>query len=268
MNKKDILKIAEDAKFISGIYNYCDRWCERCPFTSRCMVYAMEQEDKDDPATHDINNEAFWDKMHSIFQQTLEMVRDTAQEQGIDLESLDVEAEMAEGNLRTEKAQNHELSQAALKYSKMVDLWFESEHELFEQKQDELNTKLDWGIGKPELNAEADSIMDAVEVIHWYQHQIYVKLTRGLSRDALDELEIEPETQKDSDGSVKVALIGMDCSISVWGKLRNHFPEKTDEILTILLHLDRLRRKTEQVFPDARNFIRPGFDTTPINQGN
>ncbi|MCB0550950.1 MAG: hypothetical protein KDD19_25495 [Phaeodactylibacter sp.] len=29
---------------IPGIYNYCDRWCERCSFTSRCLLYAQEQE--------------------------------------------------------------------------------------------------------------------------------------------------------------------------------------------------------------------------------
>ena len=40
---------ARDPKLIPGIYNYCDRWCERCPFTSRCMVYAMGEEDRDDP---------------------------------------------------------------------------------------------------------------------------------------------------------------------------------------------------------------------------
>jgi len=26
--------------FIPGIYNYCDRWCETCAFTSRCRVFA------------------------------------------------------------------------------------------------------------------------------------------------------------------------------------------------------------------------------------
>ena len=26
--------------FIVGIFNYCDRWCERCPLTSRCLVFA------------------------------------------------------------------------------------------------------------------------------------------------------------------------------------------------------------------------------------
>lgn len=26
--------------FILGIYNYCDRWCESCAFTSRCGAFA------------------------------------------------------------------------------------------------------------------------------------------------------------------------------------------------------------------------------------
>ena len=31
---------------ISGIHNYCDRWCERCPLTARCRVFAMSAERK------------------------------------------------------------------------------------------------------------------------------------------------------------------------------------------------------------------------------
>jgi hypothetical protein len=38
------------------------RWCERCFFTSRCLTYAMEAEDRANLAIHDLNNEAFWDK--------------------------------------------------------------------------------------------------------------------------------------------------------------------------------------------------------------
>ena len=37
MDKHDLLKLAADPKYIPGIYNYCDRWCERCPFTSQCL---------------------------------------------------------------------------------------------------------------------------------------------------------------------------------------------------------------------------------------
>ncbi len=40
--------------FIPGIYNYCDRWCERCPFTDRCMNYAMEKRRWGDNPPRDI----------------------------------------------------------------------------------------------------------------------------------------------------------------------------------------------------------------------
>ena len=37
--------------FIVGVFNYCDRWCERCPFTSHCRVFAdhVEMEAALDP---------------------------------------------------------------------------------------------------------------------------------------------------------------------------------------------------------------------------
>ena len=30
--------------FIVGVYNYCDAWCDRCAFTSRCRLFADECE--------------------------------------------------------------------------------------------------------------------------------------------------------------------------------------------------------------------------------
>ena len=29
---------------ISGIYNYCDRWCEKCSYTNRCLLFKREAE--------------------------------------------------------------------------------------------------------------------------------------------------------------------------------------------------------------------------------
>ena len=31
-------------RFITGIYNYCDYWCERCHFTRQCRNYAEDPE--------------------------------------------------------------------------------------------------------------------------------------------------------------------------------------------------------------------------------
>jgi hypothetical protein len=221
----------------------------------------MSEEDKDDLATHDLNNKAFWDNLHKIFQQTKELIIELAKERGIDLNSTNMESISKEINGKRDKAENHELSRSALEYAKMVDEWFWAEYSLFEQKQENLNTMLELGIGGTAPHVEANSINNAVEVIRWYQHQIYVKLMRTLSQEDFgEEIESDATLQRDSDGSAKVALIGMDRSITAWGSLQECFPEKIDSILNILLHLGRLQRKTEQVFPNARNFRRPGFD--------
>ena len=104
------------------------------------------------------------------------------------------------------------------------------------------------------------TITDAVEVIKWYQNQIYVKLERAFYSSFGDEDVNFDNFPKDSDGSAKVALIGIDRSIAAWGKLQNLFFEKEDEILRILIYLLKLRNNVETKFPNARNFKRVGFD--------
>ncbi len=43
MDRKELIKKVQDPKYIPGIYNYCDRWCERCQFTSRCLNHSIEE---------------------------------------------------------------------------------------------------------------------------------------------------------------------------------------------------------------------------------
>jgi hypothetical protein len=257
----DIFKLAGDPRFIPGIYNYCDRWCERCSFTSRCLTYAIDAEDSNDPSTRDLNNKIFWEKLHAIFRKTAEMLNELAEQIGIDLTSLGKESLSESVSYQIDEADNHELIRASRQYIQMVDKWFELEYSLFEQKEDEFNSLLKIGMDETEIHGEADSIRDAVEVIRWYQHQIYLKLKRALTRDDSINEELEDLIfERDSTGSAKVALIGIDRSIGAWGKLHEHFPERTDSILDILVHVDRLRRRVEQLFPQARHFKRPGFE--------
>ena len=261
MKNKDIFELAGDPRFISGIYNYCDRWCERCSFSSRCLTYAIDSEDSNNPSSRDLHNKIFWEKLHAIFRQTAEMLNELASEMGMDLTSLDKESLSESASHQIDEADNHELVRASRQYIQMADEWLESEYPLFEQKEDELNSLLEIGIDETRIHSEADSIHDAVEVIRWYKHQIYVKLKRALTQsDFINEEQENVIFESDSIGSAKVALIGIDRSIGAWGKLQNHFPERTDSILDILVHVDRLRRRVEKLFPQARNFKRPGFD--------
>ena len=250
--KKDRLKeLAGDKRFISGIYNYCDRWCERCPQTCCCLNFALSEEEFTDPETRDIKNEAFWKKLSEVLFDTLELVREAAKEHGIDLEALDIDQSQEEEKQKEELAESQEICRAAKIYSNLVEDWFTSAANFFS--------------ASPAFDGGDMGLEEALEVIRWYQHFIYVKLMRAV-RGELEERE-EPLDgfAKDSEGSAKIALIGVDRSIGAWGTVYAHDLLHDEKILRFVAYLDRLREEVEKTFPGARSFIRPGFDKIDLN---
>ena len=257
MDKETLKNLAKDKRYISGIYNYCDRWCERCPQTSRCLNYHIGEEEFSDPETREINNEAFWKKMSEIMQTTLELLNDMMISAGIDPEQLDYDGYMEEEQAIEEAAENHVVCRMAKDYIDMADEWLDGVEDLF------VRPGSDTGQDKP----ESQSNNDTMDVILWYQHQIYVKLNRAVS-GSIEETNFDEDDNyaKDSDGSAKVALIGIDRSIAAWGGINEILPGLyTANIKNILIHLEKLKRQTEKTFPDARKFIRPGFDNIDLN---
>jgi hypothetical protein len=252
--------MTDNPDHIPGIYNYCDRWCERCPFTVRCMNYEMDRGDSTDPEDRDVSNAAFWQRLHGVFESTIEMIEQFAEEQGIDLSDLDVESAIEDQAKIDEAARDEACVRLSEQYGKMVNEWFRSSEDLFSKKGEQLELEARTELPGADPEAEAADLEDAVEVIRWYQHQIYVKLMRAVT----GQLEGTPETlvdyPKDSDGSAKVALVAVDRSIAAWGSLREHFPDEADDLLDVLVALERVRRRAEEVFPNARAFVRPGFD--------
>lgn len=283
MDRKDLKELAGNPAFISGIYNYCDRWCERCPLTARCLVYATEKADEelDDPDTHDINNDKFWRKLDAIFRETRELIQEWAEEAGVDLDAAESEAARAEDEKETDAAQQHHLSLSARDYAQMVQQWFTEEFVVEQNVHDDVT-------GKSKNAGEDINVSDAIEIIRWYQFFIAAKVFRALigaereiwkddsaGADVFPDLEFDDDDDdegdsldeafneaaaSDSDGSAKIALIAIDRSLSAWRVMQSSFAEKAGTIMPMLVELERLRRGMEQLFPMARDFIRPGFD--------
>jgi hypothetical protein len=261
MDKKKLLQKAENPNNIPGVYNYCDRWCERCQFTSRCLNFQMGEEMSEGKEINDINNEEFWKHMEKIFAVTHEMLDDMAEEQGIDLSQIEwTEEDKERERDRKESVRSHQCAVASQEYYEVVDKWFKGHEYLFKEKEDELNEQLFLELPSTDPEKVAVTLKDAIEVITFYLHFIHVKIMRALHGKMEDRYEMPDDIPKDSDGSAKIALITTDRSISAWGKLLKHLPKSEDEILEILVLLERLRNMTEKEFPDARKFVRPGFD--------
>jgi len=263
MDRADLKQLAANPDFISGIYNYCDRWCERCSFSTRCRLYATEKEDPDldDPDVRDLTNAKFWRKLNSIFKDAHELIREAAEEAGVDLDAIETGEAIAEHEAETDSAKGHQLSMMARNYAAEVQTWFENELVAAENLGEVASVQA-------KREAIAIDVHAAVEVIRWYQFFIAAKVFRALmgSDDELrgvycddSEDEINP-AQTDANGSAKIALIAIERSLGGWRIVQSYLPGKNDSIASLMTKLENLRSGIEEELPLARDFIRPGFD--------
>jgi hypothetical protein len=235
--KDRMLELARNEGNIAGIYNYCDRWCERCPFTSKCLNYVSSE---DDPES---DGPELWDYLHTVFQATMLMLEEIMEEAGLDPEEFKNMEPPEKPNIK-----EHPL------YTKVHDLSF-SIHGWLEQNKPGTYYNEESEI-IPD-NEKGRRFKDALEVIYFYNFFISAKIYRALI--PRDDFEAD-EIQTDSNGSAKIALIAVDRLIAAWSLLLEKMTDHEDEILKFLLHLAEIRKQTESTFPQARKFVRPGFD--------
>lgn len=246
-----------DEAFIPGLSEYCDRWCERCPLTSRCRVYASEQRDRRE-GDDDLASAAFWERFTSALETVRESIEDELARREITLTETDLAAAEEAARADMAEAARHPLVVAARAYAAQAREWLDAHEEALAQTLDrrQLSARLD-----PAAAEEEDRLVAALEVIRWYQHQVGTKLFRAADPGELALAREDPES--DANGSAKVALIGVDRSLAAWSVLHEELPAEQDTILDLLVALDRLRRATERHLPLARAFVRPGFDEAP-----
>ena len=103
---------------------------------------------------------------------------------------------------------------------------------------------------------------DMIEILYRYQFFIAAKVHRAfhgiLDFDGDDDPDELSDPQSDANGSAKVALIAVERSILAWTYLLS--PNNAADIRPIIELLETVKSKMEQKFPNARDFVRPGFD--------
>ena len=190
------------------------------------------------------------------------MLEESAEELGIDIDAIDYEEVSQEERIQDKIVKNHECCRVAKKYSEMVDELFSSDYQPALKVIGKQDTKNAIELNKVESSDGPVAVEEVVEIIYYYQHFIYVKLMRSIHGTLGNSAELSEEYPKDSDGSAKIALIAIERSMAAWTQLHKYFPSTQDQVFSILAQLDRLRKRVETIFPEARNFIRPGFDET------
>ena len=236
--KKHIAEISKGAELIPGVYNYCDRWCERCTMAKHCSIYYMEQQE----IKNGEENKNSVDRISDIFSLTMEMMQDMSSELGIDFDEI--------GDFTIPEHTPSKLEELAIKYGKDVMLWLSANNKFFNDYSENIML----------VNEEASfKIGDCLETISWYSSVIGAKIHRSMSQldtdygDNISDIE-------DQKGSAKVALISIDKSMESFIYILNNIGEQEDDSLNFLAALSKIRRNILKLFPDALDFIRPGFD--------
>jgi len=228
--KDQMLVLAREDGFIDSIFKYCDKWCERCSFTSKCRHFALSENES---AT---NGPELWEYLEAVFKATMLMLDEMTAKMGIDLPP---EPDLLE----------HTLSK------KVCELSFDMHDWLKHNKPGELILK---GVDIiHSVETKNSRFKESIEVIYWYNFFISEKIVRALRK--VDK-NVENEIQNDSNGSAKIALIALDRLIASWSVLMENMMNHEDEILKILVSLADVRKETETTFPLAGKFVRPGFD--------
>ena len=247
---------------IAGIHNYCDRWCERCCFTSRCAAFAEAGDLPSDQ--RDIRNKAFWQRLGDNISKAKGALEQAAERLGVDMKAIHVDVEASEKQEKRirEESNEHPISKLSLAYSEMATQWLKTQPGMLD-RLDTLKTELTIGVqSHQEAKEETVVIKDGLAVIHWYCTFIHIKLMRALMGkfDDYGISEAENNFPRDFDGSAKIALIGIERSMQAWVALFQILPDNEDDFLKILSLLEKLKKMVRAEFPGAEEFIRPGFD--------
>lgn len=246
----------EEPKYISGIFNYCDSWCERCRFTHRCRSYDPQH------AQSETDSGTLLEMLHDSLQEAIEVIRAHVEEKGLDWDHFKKEAANTPSTPPELTAAEEQLITMAHEYSHLARTWLDEHRHLLQSRGEELTNQLHMGMPVREKGIE---LADALEVIQWYLFLIQTKLHRAL-QGLHDEFPLEDDPiQNDANGSAKITLIAVENSLAAWEVVRERFPNQTDTILDLLLLLGRLRSGIQHAFVHVREFIRPGFDEIPAS---
>lgn len=222
--------------FIVGVYNYCDRWCERCALTARCRVFAEEQRlSFEIPAAPAATPAQATDQAQSPVLRSLGALAaafEELPEEPIHLPAReDADRRAPWWDLPPAEAELHQRVRA-------------------------LGHRL-WGWIAPESRASDPAVKDAAAVLQHFAIFISPKVYRALRGRVEQDWNT---SDSDANGSAKAALLGVDRLGDAWLRLAEHGAISVLEAAPVLTELQQLTAEMETLFPRARAFVRPGFD--------
>jgi len=237
----------DDQGFIPSIHNYCDRWCERCPFTSRCRAYALEMTIRIDGFDGELARAAEELPADPTEEWAAEDFLAEAEDAVSDEE---IEPELLAQDVADAIAEVHPLTEGADGLAKLVKPLLEA-----------VEAKV--AAGGPGTEA----LRDPLEVLAHYKYFVAAKVRRALSgRDRPPILDDEGRPfPSDADGSARIAYLTCAAARDAAQRVATIDPGLASLVAPFTQSADRVLTLIDEVFPGHRSFRRPGFDDAPKN---
>jgi hypothetical protein len=217
---------------IEFISEYCDRWCERCAFTTRCTAYAVQA--------------ALG--MCGDLKEALQLAV------GVPMAVRDRRPSAEFEFVKPTPAEQHAFEVTINEHARRI-----KEAPLTKHAMNVAVAEHRWLHEHAATRASADAVLrEAVEVV--LRHSVFIggKLARALhGRESGGDAGDDP-IQNDWNGSAKIALIAIERSESAWQTIADTTGDTGAAALAS--SLATLGGEVEGAFPFARLFKRPGFD--------
>lgn len=242
---------------IPGIYNYCDRWCERCAFTERCTVFIRSSQVPEDDSD---DLESALRFVQEQLQEAVAEISELQREQGIEITDEDLETAAVDFEQQRQKSREHPLVQLGTAYAVTAGKLLHQPR-LTEQFTEQLQQQAELGIvSEEQIRAKAQRLQEQLDVISYYRLFLPPKIYRAVSGALFATAAERADLQSDYRGSAKVAAICIQNSTAAYQQLLQLLPEAEDTLLDLLAQLQQMERLLLEAIPDCMQFLRPGFD--------
>jgi len=243
---------------IPGIFNYCDRWCERCFYSNKCLVFQKESEQKikhilkdEDPDDPTIFAQDIADNFREAFETLNKMMEgmDDKIDLDEDVDYIDDTEEIQETN-----TEMYDLHAKSNEFFKECSIFIKKIESQLAEKNNEFRHE----------NKEQKLLVEVVAVLSWYSPQILVKCKRANFSLKEMNLAVEEEMRgyatEDLNVTLKIAYLGIQKCLHVLRDLYNHMNELSDEIITLMVIGNDTEKELLRLFPEVPNYKRPYFD--------
>lgn len=249
--------------FISGIYNYCDRWCERCAYTASCRVWHDEQrahrrnqrneKDGSDPRV------VFEDVGRSL-KKAMRLLQRWARKSNIDLNEIAQQAEpLDQYRARQQRIQDHVLAREGMDYFQECSALTKAARERLEAAGQDLRERagfMDVEKDVPVLGA----VREAIEILMRDPPQVAAKMHRAI-HGLPGGIQTEDDGASANHDAINTA--GLICRLLTRDRqallvLYEWDASLQDQAIGLLARSEKMLRAVEKLFPGCKDIRWPG----------